>query len=281
MKYFELKFKLTPYKEEFADILTALTTEAGLESFVTSPEGICGYAQVQSFNSQMLDQILNTFPVPDVNITYTLSEAEDKNWNEEWEKTGFTPVVIANKICIHDEYHNDASGYLFDIKINPKQAFGTGSHQTTGMILERLLYMDLKGKKVLDAGCGTGILGIFCIQKGAQKVFGYDIDNWSVRNTKENMHLNGISQIEVVEGNASVLSQQGTFDLILANINRNILLDDMPSFVQAMHAGSNLIISGFYTEDIDILCQKACLLGLTYIDRTVKENWASLLFTFQ
>ena len=146
------------------------------------------------------------------------------------------------------------------------------------MILERLLGMDLGHKTVLDAGCGTGVLGIFCTLKGAKSVWAYDIDRWSVDNTKENMLLNGVKNMEVVEGNASILQGKDAFDLILANINRNILLADLPSFVSVMHAGSQMILSGFYVEDMPLLVQKAKSLGLNYLNHTEKENWATLLF---
>ncbi len=196
-----------------------------------------------------------------VKVTYRLAEAEDKNWNEEWERNGFEPVRIADRILIHSPEHHNLSPAEYDIVIDPHQAFGTGTHHTTGMILERLLGMDLGHKTVLDAGCGTGVLGIFCTLKGAKSVWAYDIDRWSVDNTKENMLLNGVKNMEVVEGNASILQGKDAFDLILANINRNILLADLPSFVSVMHAGSQMILSGFYVEEYTFACAKSEKLG--------------------
>ena len=276
MKYLELDFIISPYSRDAADILIALVADAGLESFVDTPQGVKGYVQTGLFEQSVLDNLLDFFPIEDVKVTYRLAEAEDKNWNEEWERNGF--VRIADRILIHSPEHHNLSPAEYDIVINPHQAFGTGTHHTTGMILERLLGMNLGHKTVLDAGCGTGVLGIFCTLKGAKSVWAYDIDRWSVDNTKENMQLNGVKNMEVVEGNASILQGKDAFDLILANINRNILLADLPSFVSVMHAGSQMILSGFYVEDIPLLVQKAESLGLSYLNHTEKENWATLLF---
>ena len=246
MKYLELDFIISPYSRDAADILMALVADAGLESFVDTPQGVKGYVQTGLFERSVLDSLTDIFPMNGVKVTYRLAEAEDKNWNEEWERNGFEPVRIADRILIHSPEHHNLSPAEYDIVIDPHQAFGTGTHHTTGMILERLLGMDLGHKTVLDAGCGTGVLGIFCTLKGAKSVWAYDIDRWSVDNTKENMLLNGVKNMEVVEGNASILQGKDAFDLILANINRNILLADLPSFVSVMHAGSQMILSGFY-----------------------------------
>ena len=276
MKYLELDFIISPYSRDAADILIALVADAGLESFVDTPQGVKGYVQTGLFERSVLDSLTDIFPMDGVKVTYRLAEAEDKNWNEEWERNGFEPVRIADRI--HSPEHHNLSPAEYDIVIDPHQAFGTGTHYTTGMILERLLGMELGHKTVLDAGCGTGVLGIFCTLKGAKSVWAYDIDRWSVDNAKENMLLNGVKNMEVVEGNASILQGKDAFDLILANINRNILLADLPSFVSVMHAGSQMILSGFYVEDIPLLVQKAKSLGLSYLNHTEKENWATLLF---
>lgn len=278
MKYLELTFDIAPYSSEVAEVLMVLVAEAGLESFLEIETGFKGYAQTAQFEPEVLDETIASFLIPDIKIGYTITEAEDKNWNEEWEKNGFSPIEIAGKVIIHSSEHTNFSPVEYDMLINPCQAFGTGSHQTTYMIVERLLGMELKDKSVLDAGCGTGVLGIFCGMKGAGRIFAYDIDNWSVRNAMENMKLNHIENMEVVEGDASVLLGQETFDLILANINRNILLNDMPSFFSVMHQGSRLILSGFYTEDMELIVRKARELGLSYLNHTEKDNWVSLLF---
>lgn len=278
MKYLELTFEISPYSSEMAEILMVLVAEAGLESFMETETGFKGYAQTAQFKPGVLDETIASFPIPDIKIDYTITEAEDKNWNEEWEKNGFSPIEIAGRVIIHSSEHTDFFPVEYDMLINPCQAFGTGSHQTTYMIVERLLGMELRGKKVLDAGCGTGILGIFCGMKGADRIFAYDIDNWSVRNTVENMKLNHIENMEVVEGDASVLQGQNGFDIVLANINRNILLNDMGAFFSVMNPGGRLILSGFYTEDMDLIIRKAHELGLSYLNHTEKDNWVSLLF---
>lgn len=277
MKYFELDFKITPFSTDAADLLMTLVGEAGLESFVETEDGFKGYAQERLFHQETLDEMVEAFPFIDHQVTYTIVEAEDKNWNEQWEKEGFKPVVIADRVLVTNQ-QDAASSYDYKIIIDPHQAFGTGGHQTTGMIIERLLHMDLAGLDVLDAGCGTGILSIFALMRGAKHVFAYDIDNWSVRNTLENVALNSVAPIDVVEGDASVLTEGLSYDVVLANINRNILLADMPAFCSVMHKGSRLVLSGFYLEDIESLKAKAAELGLTFVNQTERENWASLMF---
>ena len=277
MKYFELDFKITPFSTDAADLLMTLVGEAGLESFVETEDGFKGYAQERLFHQETLDEMVEAFPFIDHQVTYTIVEAEDKNWNEQWEKEGFKPVVIADRVLVTNQ-QDAASSYDYKIIIDPHQAFGTGGHQTTGMIIERLLHMDLAGLDVLDAGCGTGILSIFALMRGAKHVFAYDIDNWSVRNTLENVALNSVAPIDVVEGDASVLTEGLSYDVVLANINRNILLADMPAFRSVMHKGSRLVLSGFYLEDIESLKAIAAELGLTFVNQTERENWASLMF---
>lgn len=277
MKYFELDFKITPFSTDAADLLMTLVGEAGLESFVETEDGFKGYAQERLFHQEALDEMVEAFPFIDHQVTYTIVEAEDKNWNEQWEKEGFKPVVIADRVLVTNQ-QDAASSYDYKIIIDPHQAFGTGGHQTTGMIIERLLHMDMDGLDVLDAGCGTGILSIFALMRGAKHVFAYDIDNWSVRNTLENVALNSVAPIDVVEGDASVLTEGLSYDVVLANINRNILLADMPAFCSVMHKGSRLVLSGFYVEDVESLKAKAAELGLTFVNQTERENWASLMF---
>ena len=277
MKYFELDFKITPFSTDAADLLMTLVGEAGLESFVETEDGFKGYAQERLFHQEALDEMVEAFPFIDHQVTYTIVEAEDKNWNEQWEKEGFKPVVIADRVLVTNQ-QDAASSYDYKIIIDPHQAFGTGGHQTTGMIIERLLHMDMAGLDVLDAGCGTGILSIFALMRGAKHVCAYDIDNWSVRNTLENVALNSVTPIDVVEGDASVLTEGLSYDVVLANINRNILLADMPAFRSVMHKGSRLVLSGFYVEDIESLKAKAAELGLTFVNQTERENWASLMF---
>lgn len=278
MKYFQIDFKISPYNSDAAELLAAIVADAGLESFEESKNGLIGYVQESLFDEVVLNQCIENFPFVGITIKYTVSNAEDKNWNEQWEQEGFKPIVVANKVLITNIPEDDSSVYDYKIIIKPQQAFGTGTHHTTSMIISRLCEMNLQGMRVLDAGCGTGILGIFSLLRGAKSVFAYDIDNWSVRNTQQNVALNHLTNLDVEEGNVTILADKGTFDLILANINRNILLADMKYFRKAMHEGSLLIISGFYVEDISMLIDEAESLGLTYVNQMDAENWASLLF---
>ena len=209
---------------------------------------------------------------------YTIKEAEDKNWNEEWEKNFFQPIVIGDRCCIHSTFHKDTPKTEYEILINPQMAFGTGHHETTSSIISEMLEADLKGKSVLDMGCGTSILAILASMRGANPVTAIDIDDWCVNNSKDNIALNHIHNITVELGDANLLKGRKPFDVIIANINRNILLADLPSFVSVMHAGSQMILSGFYVEDMPLLVQKAKSLGLNYLNHTEKENWATLLF---
>lgn len=279
MQYYEIQFHVTPYSETACDVLSAIVADcAGLESFIPTSYGINGYAQTTLFDRPALEKAIAEFPLPDVKVTCRIEKAEDKNWNEEWEKNSFKPLWIDGRIYIHADETSPDIEPEFDIRIDPHQAFGTGNHQTTSMILSYLADRDLTGLRVLDAGCGTGIIGLFCALKGAAEVTGYDIDNWSVRNTLENTRLNHVNCMEVLEGDASLLKDMSPFDLIAANINRNILLNDMPSFVSVLKDGGHLILSGFYTEDIPLLKEKANQLGLTLQYTGEKEHWAMLMF---
>ena len=279
MQYYEIQFHVTPYSETACDILSAIVADcAGLESFIPTPYGINGYAQTNLFDRPALEKALAEFPLPDVKVTCRIEKAEDKNWNEEWEKNSFKPLWIDGRIYIHADETVPEVKPEFDIRIDPHQAFGTGNHQTTSMILSYLADCDLTGLRILDAGCGTGIIGLFCALKGAAEVTGYDIDNWSVRNTLENIRLNHVSCMEVLEGDASLLEGMPLFDLVAANINRNILLQDMPAYAACMKKGSELYISGFYTEDIPVLREKAESLGMEYVHHREKHNWAAVKF---
>ena len=282
MKYIEVDFRITPTSEDLCDILSALLAEeADFETFTLHDNGMMAYVQKASFEMQRIDEIIANFPIPEVEITYTTTEAEDRNWNEEWEQNGFRPIEIGNRLCVHDSRHEITENYEFNIKINPQQAFGSGSHQTTSMILQYLMDEALQGKRVLDAGCGTGILSIMASMRGADNVFAYDIDEWSVRNTELNLSLNNIQNVKVVEGYADVLKTQTPFDLILANINRNILIQDMEAFTSVLKKGGKLVLSGFYTSDIPLMLETTQKYGLQHNITSEKDEWAMLVFTLQ
>lgn len=282
MKYKEVIFNIQPYAEAYSDILSAILAEIGFESFIPSENGLTAYIQKDQADIEKLGKTINEFPIQGVYINYEILDAEYKDWNEVWEEEGFHPIIIDDRIVIHDVKHSDVPNLPYDIVISPKLAFGTGSHQTTRLILRELLRLDLKGKKVIDAGTGTGILSIMCIKKGASEVFAYDIDEWSVENTKDNLLLNAIhNEVRVELGDSSVLDKTDNADLILANINRNILLNDIESFALKLVAKGLLLISGFYTDDASLLIEAANKHGLQFVKKECDENWCMLLFEKQ
>lgn len=276
MKYFEVTFSVNPCNETATDILSALIAETGFESFVECEGGMQAYVQQSLFDEDALKSIIADFPVPGTEITYTITEPEDKDWNEEWEKNFFQPIVIDNRCVIHSTFHKDYPKAEYDIVINPQMAFGTGHHETTSSILGELLDADLKGKSVLDMGCGTSILAILASMRGADPVTAIDIDDWCVNNSRDNIALNNINNITVELGNASLLEGRKPFDVIIANINRNILLNDMAAYTACMHKGSEIYMSGFYVQDIDAIRSKGESLGLKFVHYREKNNWAAV-----
>lgn len=283
MKYLVAEFKIECQNgmiQIARDLLTDALGEAGFETFEDTEEGINGYVQESLFDENAMNDVISNFMLPDVTINANIQEAEYKNWNEEWEEAGFERININDSITIYDARHDDGNGIAsgISIGIETKQAFGTGTHETTRMIVSTLLNIDLKGKRVLDCGCGTGILGIAASKLGASEVVGYDIDEWSSENAIHNAELNGVGNMKVMLGDASVLkSVEGKFDVVLANINRNILLADMPAFVSVMADDSLLILSGFYASDVDLLIEKASSLGLSKIDSKSDSEWTCLV----
>ncbi|MBQ4056711.1 MAG: 50S ribosomal protein L11 methyltransferase [Bacteroidaceae bacterium] len=281
MKYFEVTFTTQPCNETTNDVVSALAGEIGFESFVEWENGVQAYIQQNLFDEEALKEMVNEFPLPDTHITYTIQEAEDKDWNEEWEKNFFQPIVIGDRCCIHSTFHKDTPKTEYEILINPQMAFGTGHHETTSSIICELLDADLNGKNVLDMGCGTSILAILASMRGAKAVTAIDIDDWCVNNSRDNIALNNIHNIEVKWGDAALLEGHEPFDVIIANINRNILLADMSRYVACMHSGSELFMSGFYVEDIPAIQEKAESLGMTFLHHRKKNNWAAVKFVMK
>ena len=290
MKYYEIEITIKPCTDATRAIMTALAADAGCEAFEDTKTGVMAYAQQALFDREAMDESINGFPISDTSITYEVREAEDKDWNEQWEQEGFEPIEVRCKkddgrgIIIHDGRHlpSDISHQpsAISIEIDAHLAFGTGTHETTRMICATLLDMDLKGRRVLDCGCGTGILGICALKLGADSCVGYDIDEWSADNTRHNAVINQVdSRLQSLCGDASLLdSINGKFDLVLANINRNILLADMPRFVSVMAPGGTLILSGFYQNDCALLQSKAQQLGLSLTATRTDGDWACLVF---
>ena len=280
MKYFEVDFTISPYSADASDVLAAMAGEAGFETFEETETGLKGYVQQSLFDVSVLKTALEDFPFEDTAISYDIREAEDRDWNEQWEQEGFEPIVISENLIIHDGRHLPDSTPDIAIEIDAKLAFGTGTHETTRMICSTLLELQPKGR-VLDCGTGTGILSICALKLGAQEAVGYDIDEWSVDNARHNAVINQVdNRFTSLLGDASILNKvEGTFDLVMANINRNILLNDMPQFVSKMNADATLILSGFYTDDCQTLIEKAQTLGLTLQQQKEDQQWACLVLT--
>ena len=278
MKYFEVDFTISPYSADASDVLAAMAGEAGFETFEETETGLKGYVQQSLFDVSALKAALEDFPFEDTTIGYDIREAEDRDWNEQWEQEGFEPIIISDNLIIHDGRHLPDSTPDIAIEIDAKLAFGTGTHETTRMICSTLLELQPKGR-VLDCGTGTGILSICALKLGAQEAVGYDIDEWSVDNARHNAVINQVdNRFTSLLGDASILNKvEGTFDLVMANINRNILLNDMPQFVSKMNADATLILSGFYTDDCQILIEKAQTLGLSLRQQKEDQQWACLV----
>ena len=290
MKYYAIKFNIQTSDDMLQvarDLLADSAAEAGCESFEDTDNGLTAYVQQEIWNQEEMDSQIENFPLLDTKITYTVEDAEDKDWNQCWEDEGFAPIIVDDKIVIYDAKHTtlDELSALntnaeTTIAIDAQLAFGTGTHQTTRMIVSTLLHSDIEGKRVLDCGCGTGILGITASKLGAQEVVGYDIDDWSVNNTRHNAEINKVENMEVLHGDSTVLNHiSGMFDIVMANINRNILLQDMHQFRDVMSGNSTLILSGFYEEDVPLLLEKAKELGLEEYGRKTDDNWCCLALT--
>ena len=278
MKYFEVDFTISPYSADASDVLAAMAGEAGFETFEETETGLKGYVQQSLFDVSALKAALEDFPFEDTTIGYDIREAEDRDWNEQWEQEGFEPIIISDNLIIHDGRHLPDSTPDIAIEIDAKLAFGTGNHETTRMICSTLLELQPK-VRVLDCGTGTGILSICALKLGAQEAVGYDIDEWSVDNARHNAVINQVdNRFTSLLGDASILNKvEGTFDLVMANINRNILLNDMPQFVSKMNGDATLILSGFYTDDCQILIEKAQTLGLSLRQQKEDQQWACLV----
>ena len=271
--YLGYHFTIKPL-ELGSEILIAELGEKAFESFIETETGISAFVQKDLWNEDILEdiQILSN---PEFEISYTFEEIEQVNWNEEWEKN-FEPIDVDGKCHVRAPFHEKTNAE-FDIVIEPKMSFGTGHHETTHMMIQHLLETDLVGKKTLDMGCGTAILAILAEMKGAQPIDAIDIDNWCYLNSIENAERNNCKHISVYEGEASLLVGK-KYDVIIANINRNILLNDMQQYVDCLNENGILFLSGFYTEDIQVISESCTSKGLTYVKQFERNNWVALKF---
>lgn len=287
MKYFVANFKIeceAELMQPARELLSAAACEAGFEAFEDTDDGLLGYVQRPMYDKETLDAAIADYMPEGAAVSYAVEEVPDQNWNQGWEDEGFEPIGVSDNLVIYDAKHTDREMFAGDdgvmrIFIEARNAFGTGTHQTTRMILRRLLAMDVQGKSVLDCGCGTGILGITASRLGANPVLGYDIDEWSADNAQHNAALNGVENMSVMLGDASVLNNVAErFDVVIANINRNILIADMPAFRAHMKEGAQLILSGFYEADVPMIEAAAKEHGLSLCDVVTDEEWACALF---
>ena len=274
MEYTAVKFKFC-FEEAFAaDLFVAFLAENGFDSFENWEEGIEAYIPSEDFSEDELVEKITNFPYQGVELL-SVNAIPDQNWNEEWEKNFFSPIVIGDECVIHSSFHKDVPQVQYDIQINPKMAFGTGHHATTSLIIAALLEAELRGKSLLDMGCGTAVLAIVAAMRGAAPITAIDIDTWCVENAKENSQINKIENIDIRLGDARLLKGMH-FDVILANINRNILLTDMKTYASCLNEQGELYLSGFYTEDIPILEAEALKHGLKTLEYKEKNNWAMM-----
>lgn len=299
MKYLQTKFKIScdgvsavaEGVMSEADLLQACRElladecgECGYESFEDTDEGVIGYIQQEEYHEILLKETLRQFPVEGVAITYATEEIKDQDWNAAWEAEGFEPINVCNMVTIYDARHtSDAEQFSSPIKIgiHASNAFGTGTHETTRMIVASLLEIPLEGKRVLDCGTGTGILSIAALKCGAAQVLAYDIDEWSVNNAMHNAALNEVDdKMEVLQGNAGLLSHvEGLFDVVLANINRNVLLSDMEAFCSVMTKDATLVLSGFYKDDVPLLLDKAAEFGRHEVSVKSEGDWCCIILS--
>ncbi len=287
MKYLLTRFDIACPTEELLqpcrELLADACGECGYESFEDTDKGINGYIQQDVYDEEAVKKTIEDFPIKDATIIYETEEIPDQDWNETWEQEGFAPIVVDGKVTIYDARNNpegeDDFSTPINIGIHASNAFGTGTHETTRMIVSTLLNLPLQGKRILDCGCGTGILAITALKCGADSAVGYDIDEWSADNAMHNARLNGVdNRMEVLLGNSSVLSHvDGLFDVVVANINRNILLADLEHFKNVMASDATLILSGFYEADVPVLLEAAEELGLHEKGRKTDNDWCCLV----
>jgi ribosomal protein L11 methyltransferase len=274
MNYVELDFKLDPLLPA-REVLVYELGELLFESFVNTDAGIKAYIPIVDFDEDLLNDLM-TFDIPDLNHSYIKKVIEQQNWNATWEQD-FQAIYIEDKCVIRAPFHSAPPEGMMDLVISPKMSFGTGHHQTTYMMASQLFKLDLVGKSVLDMGCGTAVLAIIAKKRGAEIVWGIDIEDFAYENAKENVKLNSVSQVIVYKGGVEKLNSQ-SFHLILANINRNILLEDMEAYCNVLETNGRICFSGFFTTDIDVLKEHAKNLGLVFEDKQEKEGWAMLSF---
>jgi ribosomal protein L11 methyltransferase len=272
MQYLEFKISC---KEPFREILIAELSEVGYDSFLETDEGFDAYIQEDLFDRNSFQQVIEQYQVPAF-IRVTEGLMPKVNWNEEWEKN-YDPIEVGNLVHVRASFHQPRPEFKYEILINPKMSFGTGHHATTFLMLSHQLHLDHQKKRVLDIGSGTGILAIMAHKLGAEHIQAFDIDEWCVENGNENFDLNGMKQVRMGRGTVREVKPKGKFDIVLANINKNVLLDEMEVYGTLVKKGAHLLLSGFYAHDVPDILKKAQEFGFVLKDQKTKDSWTAIM----
>lgn len=274
MNYIVLNFECDP---ACSDMLIAELSQVDFDTFLETDTGFQASAEADVYNERAVNEIVEKYRDIVSPLSYVVEEVEKKNWNEEWEKH-YDPIIVDDKCIVRASFHEPVLDYPYEIVINPKMSFGTGHHETTHLMLKAQLGIDFKGKSVLDLGCGTGILAIMAHKLGASSIAACDIEEWAVTNSKENFMLNGCPEIACFEGTVDVIPERHPRDIILANINRNVLLEEIPTYSKLLKLGGCLLLSGFYEKDIPDIEQVAVDRGLKKLRYETKKDWVAVVF---
>lgn len=277
MNYVEVTLEVNP-KEIGAEVLVAAMSEQGFESFVDTQNGFSAYISEQTYSDSLFKELISDYSGL-FNISYSINTIPHQNWNKVWEES-FEPIDIDGECYIRAPFHAAQNQYRYQIIIEPKMSFGTGHHETTRLMIKKMMEIELKNKSLLDMGCGTGVLAILASKMGANTISAVDIEDWSIENTRENMQRNEVANIDAKKGDVNVILEK-TFFNILANINKNVLMADIPNYAAMLESGGNLILSGFFDTNIEELKQKAESNNLTFVNSLSENNWALLHFNKQ
>lgn len=277
--YIELRIDLTPPTEAAADVMAALLAERGYESFVPDDRGLTAYVREADFLADAVADAIAAMPFEGIHADYRWQRVAGRDWNAEWERNYFKPIVVDGRCAVHSTFHTDVPAADYDIVIDPKMAFGTGHHQTTTLMMRHLLLTPLDGKSVIDMGTGTGILAILAAMRGASPVHAIEIDEFAHANAVDNVALNGHPEISVILGDATALARLAPADMLLANINRNIILADMARYASAVRSGGEVVLSGFYAADANAIIDAAATHGLRHASTESIDEWTRIVLT--